>query len=134
MMTRTLFMVLLATACMACASENVFAESRPLDFRVAVDSSYHEGSEHGRDRIPPRRHILPYVEYDSDNNSLTFESTAEQLFTYCIEQQNRGRVQDGELQLRPNVKTAVYLSALCPDEECCLYIWVNGILYVGEIK
>lgn len=51
MMTRTLFMVLLATACMACASENVFAESRPLDFRVAVDSSYHEGSEHGRSTI-----------------------------------------------------------------------------------
>ena len=127
-------MVLLAIVYMACASENGFAESKPLVFRTAVDSSYHEGSEHGRDRIPPRRHILPYVEYDSDNNSLTFESTAEQLIAYYIEQRNRSGVQDGELQLRPNVKTAVYLSALCPDEEYYLYIWVNGILYVGEIK
>lgn len=133
-MTRTLFMVLLAIVYMVCASENGFAESKPLVFRTAGDSIYSDKEGHPKPRIPSHRPVFPYVEYDSDNNSLTFESTAEQLITYYIEQQNRGRVQDGELQLRPNVKTAVYLSALCPDEECCLYIWVNGILYVGEIK
>lgn len=50
-MTRTLFMVLLAIVYMACTSENGFAESKPLVFRTAVDSSYHEGSEHGRSTI-----------------------------------------------------------------------------------
>lgn len=133
MKKRTLLISLFLAMFCAGISETTFAETKPVRFHASEDSVYHD-TDHPRQKIPSRVHTFPYVEYDSDNNSLTFESTAEQLITYYIEQQNRSGVQDGELQLRPNVKTAVYLSALCPDEECCLYIWINGILYVGEIK
>lgn len=134
MRAKNLFRVLLTIGCIICIHENITANSLPLDLRMVPDSSNHDGNAHGRDKIPARRHVIPYVEYDSDRNSLTFESTDDQILTYFIEQKNRSIIQHGEIHLQPDIKYTIYLNTLLYDEEYYLYIWINDFLYIGEIK
>ena len=69
MKAKILFRVLLMIICIICNHEDTTANSLPLDLRIVSDSSYHDGNEHGRDRMPAHRYVIPYVEYDFHNNN-----------------------------------------------------------------
>ena len=69
MKAKTIFRVLLTIICIICIHESTTANSLPLDLRIVSDSSYHDGNEHGRDRMPAHRYVIPYVDYDFHNNN-----------------------------------------------------------------
>ena len=69
MKAKTLFRVLLTIICIICNHEDTTANSLSLDLQIVPDSSYHDGNEHGRDRMPAHRYVIPYVEYDFHNNN-----------------------------------------------------------------
>ena len=135
MIRKLLFFVCVLMSLTASSMQNKGSESRKeIELREVKDTVTHD-VVHSKRKVPSMKPNIPVVEYIPEESQLVFESSVYQLISFYITDCTQTEIIHSEyLELSPDCEYVYNLYGLVQDEELYLYIYINGILYVGDLK